>query len=561
MQDSKRPFDVRLRLRHKLILACAAVTLVAVFVAEGIAMSVLSWTAPQSLDPFNRRLYVTSVAFVAAIVGLLLGAWASRRVARRLARALEISRAWLRGNLSLRIADPIADDLGLLTNHLDLLVENLEQDEHDLEELRERNMRLTDQVRALTVVEERNRLARELHDSVKQHLFSLAMTTSAIRKELDGMGGIPDDPHKMVQEAENAAQTAQRETTRLIGDLRPGTLQERGLAASLNDFTLLFGAQEHLLVYLDVQGKEPSLSPSIAEALYRVSQEALHNTARHAQATRVDLRLQYLPGHVRLTIRDNGIGFDIHQPQRGLGLTNMQERMLEVGGRLDIESHYGTGTRIMAEVGLGDHRVRKALIAEQEQTALIPTIDLWSWLGQKLVIPVGQTWPWLPADTVHLRQPLVDLIGTPLIFKNERGALRFRWCCRLQVSSLPAGWMGIRHTLRGYTWKCDGARWRLRNYGGLSRRMVLFRNGQPTAAAQYRGRQLHVWSEFVYDGRGYRLSQDSENPANCYLRDQVGDLLLSIQNGSPLEFKLERPLPVHLLILVILRIIEENQVD
>ena len=91
--------------------------------------------------------------------------------------------------------------------------------------------------------------------------------------------------------------------------------------------------------------------------------------------------------------------------------------------------------------------------------------------------------------------------------------------------------------------------------------MVLFRNGQPTAAAQYRGRQLHVWSEFVYDGRGYRLSQDSENPAICYLRDQVGDLLLSIQNGSPLEFKLERPLPVHLLILVILRIIEENQVD
>ena len=94
---------------------------------------------------------------------------------------------------------------------------------------------------------------------------------------------------KWCSEIVNAAQSAQRETTRLIEDLRPGSLEEQGLAAALNDYTLLFGAQEHLLVYLDVQCNDKTLPPAAAEALYRVAQESLHNVARHAHATRVDV--------------------------------------------------------------------------------------------------------------------------------------------------------------------------------------------------------------------------------------------------------------------------------
>jgi hypothetical protein len=290
-----------------------------------------------------------------------------------------------------------------------------------------------------------------------------------------------------------------------------------------------------------------------------VAQEALHNVARHAQATRVDLHLQFLPGHVRLTLVDNGVGFDPHQPQRGLGLANMQERMLEAGGRLDIDSRIGAGTRITAEVGLVDARRRRVEIAEQEQTALIPTIDHWPWLVQKLVIPVGQIWPWLPADTRHLRQPLVEVVGSPLTFKPDRRLLGLGKGCRFQIGKQPDSWVRIQHTLRGYIWRCDSARWQLRNYGGLSRRMVLFRNRQPVAAMQYRGRQMHAWSEVVYDGRGYRLSQERDDPQQYVLKDQAGDLLLSIQHGDPLEATLVRLLPVHLIILVVLRIIEESQ--
>ena len=173
-------------LHRKLALAHAAVTLAAVFIAEGVVLTIRALTSRESVSAFvSGGIHIALVATGAALAGLLLGAWISRRVSRRLQRTLDISNAWLRGNLSLRITDSSADDIGLLAEQLDMLVEKLEQDEEDLEELRERNDRLTDQVRTLAVVEERNRLARELHDSVKQHLFSLAMTTSAIRTHLD----------------------------------------------------------------------------------------------------------------------------------------------------------------------------------------------------------------------------------------------------------------------------------------------------------------------------------------------------------------------------------------
>ena len=200
MERKSRP--PRMTLRNRLILTQAAATLAAVLVAEVVALGALALLARQPAFTLpGWGLHVTLVALVAAFVGLLLGAWASRRLARRLRRTAEISRAWLRGNLSPRIADRTHDDLGLLAGHLDMLAEHIEQDEQDLDELRESNARLTDQVRALAVVEERNRLARELHDGVKQHLFSLAMTAGGIRTRFDALGESPGEaPDETVAE-------------------------------------------------------------------------------------------------------------------------------------------------------------------------------------------------------------------------------------------------------------------------------------------------------------------------------------------------------------------------
>lgn len=555
----------RMSLQHKLTFTHAAVTLAAILLAEGAALGVLALIAARPIG----AIHIALVTIVAALVGLLLGAWASRCLSRRLQRALQVSQAWMRGNLSLRIADPTPDDVGLLTAQLDLLAKHLEKDEQDLEELRERNVRLTDQVRALAVVEERNRLARELHDSVKQHLFSLAMTASAIRARFDAQHDVSEDVSdsslsdldEMVREVETTAQAAQREMTRLIKDLRPGSLQEQGLADALNDYTLLFGAREHLLIYLEVQGNDALLPPAVAEALYRVAQEALHNVARHARATRVDVHLRCIPEQVALTIRDDGIGFDTSQAHQGLGLANMQERVMAVGGVLTVESQTGIGTTVMAEVGL-PHPLGTADFGEivgLDRNRPRPTIENWAWLGQRLVIPVGQTWPWLPADQIHLRHPLVEPAEELLMVSKDAGFLGIGRDHVVRLGRYGTPLIRVHPSRSGYEWESGGASWALRRIRGLSGRMVLTRNGQPLAAMQYQGRLLNTWSEIVYDGRGYRLSYVKGQPDCCVLADEVGDELLFIEDGDSPQIELHRPLPLPLLVMVTMRVVDESQ--
>ena len=561
MQNDTRP--PRMSLQRKLTLTHVVVTLAAILIAEVVVLRAVALIAPQPIGSFRFAL----VTIVAALAGLLLGAWASRSVVRRLGRALEVSQAWLRGNLSLRIADPVSDDLGLLASQLDLLAEHLEKDEQDLDELRERNARLSDQVRALAVVEERNRLARELHDSVKQHLFSLAMTASAIRARFDAQQDVPDDVSdgllsdldEMVREVETTAQAAQREMTRLIKDLRPGSLQEQGLGDALNDYTLLFGAREHVLIYLEAQGNDALLPPSVSESLYRVAQEALHNVARHARATRVDVHLRCIPELVALTIRDNGIGFDTSQPRRGLGLANMEERMMTVGGVLTVFSQTGSGATVLAEVAL-PHPLGTMDFGETtgvDRDRPNPTIENWAWLGQRLVIPVGQTWPWLPADRVRLRRPLVEPGEEPLMVRRDAGFLGFGRDYVFQLGQRRAPLVQVEHSRSGYEWESGGASWALRRIRGLSGRMVLTRNGQPLAAMQYQGRLLNTWSEIVYDGRGYRLSYVKGQPGRCVLVDEVGDELLTVEDGASPQIELHRPLPLPLLVMVTMRFVDE----
>jgi hypothetical protein len=396
------------------------------------------------------------------------------------------------------------------------------------------------------------------------------MTASAIRTRFDALPDVPDDVMAdladMVCEIETAAQTAQRETTRLIEDLRPGSLQEHGLAVALNDYTLLFGAREHILIYLEVQGNDGVLPPSVAEALYRVAQEALHNVVRHARATRADVHLRCMPAQATLTIHDNGVGFDTSQARRGLGLANMQERMMAIGGRLAVESQLGMGTTVLAEVGLPHPLVEfdaPGKTARPAKDRPRPIIENWTWLGQRLVIPVGQTWPWLPADRVHLRCPLLEPGEEPLIISRETGFLGLKrgyvlYVLQQDQQSLPS--VRVRHGRSGYEWEVEGASWALRRVRGLNGRLVLMRNRQPLAAMQYQGRLLNTWSEIVYDGRGYRLSRAKDTPSVYVLVNEVGDEQLVIEGKGRFCVDLRRALPLPLLVMVTMRVLDEIQV-
>lgn len=558
MRNNLTPF--KLNIWHKLTLTHALVTLATIFLAEITGLSALVVLK----GGLAWGVHAVLVISVATVGGLLLGILISRPFARRVRQILEVSQAWLRGNLAVRIPDLRSDDLGLLANRLNLLAEQLAEDEQDLDVLRERNTRLTDQVRALAVVEERNRLARELHDSVKQHLFSLAMTASAVRTYLDAQGDATQpeavDLAEMVREIEVAAQTAQRETTRLIEDLRPGSLQEQGLAAALNDYTLLFGAQEHILVYLDVQGDDKRLPPSVVEALYRVAQEALHNVARHAKATRVDVDLRTTSERVAMTIEDNGVGFDMRQASPGLGLTNMQERLMAVGGRLTLDSQVGIGTTVLAEIEL-PHALNMPLGPAGTGTYrpnLSP--ENWAWLGAKLVIPVGQTWPWLPADREHLRKPQIEPGIHPLKCRKVPALLGLSRAYTI-TNGQNTPIVRIHRGASGSEWEAEDASWALRAIRGLSGRMVLVRNNQPLAAIQYQGRQMHTWSEIIYDGRGYGLiyvkGSTPEKSCTYALVDEFGEQLLCFESGNPYHIRLTREMPLPLLAMTIARILGE----
>jgi hypothetical protein len=311
------------------------------------------------------------------------------------------------------------------------------------------------------------------------------------------------------------------------------------------------------LIYVDVVGNDALLPPSVAEALYRVAQEALYNVARHARATRVDVDLRCIPEHVSLTIEDNGVGFDTNAAHDGLGLDSMAGRILEVGGALTVESQPSIGTTIVAEVALPHPLGTRPEHAEEGEGRPIPSIGNWPWLGQRLEIPVGQTWPWLPADQIHLRHPLVETAEGETISARHSFSLlglRKEYVLRLGLLS-PL--VRIRCGRSGYEWESQGASWALRSIRGVSGRMVLMRNGQPMAAMQQQGRMLHTWSEIVYDGRGYCLLYVKGRPGGHVLKDEARDTLLTAEGSDPDRLKLHRAVPLPLLVMATMHIADE----
>jgi signal transduction histidine kinase len=216
-----------------------------------------------------------------------------------------------------------------------------QQNERLVEELQAAQRQLQD----LAAAGERNRLARDLHDSVKQQVFAAIMQLGAARVLLERE---PHAAHTPVTEAEQLARQAGAELSLLIHELRPVSLDQRGLAETLRAYLADWSRQSQIAVELHAGG-ERSLAPAAEQALLRVAQEALANVARHSQATSVTVELNYDVDAVALAIADNGRGFDAQTVQKGVGLASMRERLAALGGQLLIESRPGEGTRVTAQ--------------------------------------------------------------------------------------------------------------------------------------------------------------------------------------------------------------------
>ncbi len=209
------------------------------------------------------------------------------------------------------------------------------------------NARLYEQAQTFAVVMERQRLARELHDSVSQALSGVALGARTARTLLDRDPGQVAKPLDYVL---SLAEAGLNEMRALIFNLRPESLETEGLSAALVKQAASLRTRHHIEVRTELCD-EPDLVFEIKEALYRIAQEATHNTVKHARATELDLRLECTGTYVALTIQDNGVGFDPTGSFPGhLGLKSMRERATRLGGTLSFESAPGQGTRILARI-------------------------------------------------------------------------------------------------------------------------------------------------------------------------------------------------------------------
>jgi len=209
------------------------------------------------------------------------------------------------------------------------------------------NARLFARAQDAASLEERQRLARELHDSVSQALYGIALGARTARTLLDRDPAKATDPLDYVL---SLAEAGLAELRALIFELRPESLELEGLIAAFSKQTAALTARHGIEVVTEF-GEEPDLPLHVKEGIYRIAQEAMHNTVKHAHAHRVDLRMDAPDGRLVLEIKDDGDGFDPDGDFPGhLGLTSMRERARALGGELHIASTPGQGTVVRLEM-------------------------------------------------------------------------------------------------------------------------------------------------------------------------------------------------------------------
>lgn len=208
------------------------------------------------------------------------------------------------------------------------------------------NARLIEEAKEKAILEERQRLARELHDSVSQALYGIALGARTARELLDRDPVQATEPLDYVL---SLAEAGLAEMRALIFELRPEALETEGLVAALNK-QIESARARHALEVHAVWCGEPELPYAVKEAIYRIAQEALNNITKHASAHRAELRMDCSSDEVMLEVSDDGIGFAAESFPGHLGLRSMRERAKNVGGTLEVESAPQQGTRIRVRI-------------------------------------------------------------------------------------------------------------------------------------------------------------------------------------------------------------------
>lgn len=349
-KSANRFLDTFSRLRWRLTLSFSLVTLAAIFMVAWwsfLAVSLyLSQTLPESsLVEVRGEILNTLLSFIfpavavlaipALLVGTLFGFITARWLERRLERLREATDAWSEGQFDARYHDEANDEISRFGRQLNHVAAELEGLLHTRQEL--------------AALEERNQLARDLHDSVKQQLTAATLQISTAEALIEQN---PRAARNALVEAERLAIQAQQELTTIILELRPAALHDKGLPEALQHYL------DQWVVQTGIQANF-STSPisdlpfNLELTLFRVAQEALANVTRHSAAGRVTVQLIATTGQITLNIRDDGRGFHPAAIQdSGFGLKSMRERVTQLNGSLSVISTPGSGTEVRAVLPL-----------------------------------------------------------------------------------------------------------------------------------------------------------------------------------------------------------------
>lgn len=292
---------------------------------------------------FDGFLFFVTLILAIALIAAIFGFYQSYRVKKRLDVLHDAILQLERGNLSRELPDMGKDEIGRLAEQLGRMSQKWEEQVSSLQRLSTNNAQLAEQARLTAVVEERQRLARELHDAVSQQLFAISMTSTAISRTME------KDIERAVRQIkliEEMASVAQSEMRALLLHLRPVHLEGKRLSQGLHELLNEMKAKVPMEITFEMD-EDINLVKGIENHIFRIVQEALSNTLRHAKATKMGIKLQQKADWVSLLIRDNGIGFDMDvKKQASYGLHTMQERVNEIGGSLQILTAPNKGTKI-----------------------------------------------------------------------------------------------------------------------------------------------------------------------------------------------------------------------
>jgi signal transduction histidine kinase len=225
------------------------------------------------------------------------------------------------------------------------LMDRLKRQQQSLETANANLTHYASTLEQLSISQERNRLARELHDTLAHSLSALSVQLETIKAYWDVD---PPAARAILDQSLKSAHSGLEETRRALKALRASTLEDLGLSRAIANLAKDAASRGGLALEISIPDKVPALSPDIEQCVFRVAQEAIHNVVNHAKASKLMVNLNYADGKVILEVQDNGTGFDTAEIDKAghFGLMGVRERAGLVGGDLSIVSQPGSGTTI-----------------------------------------------------------------------------------------------------------------------------------------------------------------------------------------------------------------------